>query len=81
MKSFREHISTIEESYTKSAGYKDVIQCLTKLEGYLSPSSRLAKAISSEMGQGYIKDFEKMQKLLGEISSIFEEIDSDIERQ
>lgn len=76
MENFKQFIEqdSLDEGYTKSAGYKSVEEMIGYLVKALNPNSQLCKGISKK-ADDVTDEFKKMQKHIEEIDSLWGEID------
>lgn len=81
MKSFRDQASQVDELYSKSSGYDAVNKAVDTLEKSLHRKSHLAKGIAKGMGDSFNEDFDELQKLMNEVSYLWEEMKMAVESQ
>lgn len=69
---------SITESYSKSVGHKNVERSLSTLESALKPGSNLCKQACAALGDGAEKDFLAMQKLVEQLSVMWDEMNYEL---
>lgn len=80
MKTFKEFTneSDVDIENVNSPNHKATSDMIYRLSKMLEPNSVMAKNIQKDFGSGYKKDFEKMKKLMDEISGVWEDMEMEI---